>query len=84
MERAACSKKIGDNHGEIGCRIIKTAHRMRIACVATDSEADRNALFVVMADASVLIGRAPAAQSYLAVDYPVMFKASAGGGTSAA
>ncbi len=56
------------NRGEIACRVIKTAHRMGIACVAIYSEADRKAPFVAMADESICIGPAAAAQSYLAVD----------------
>jgi propionyl-CoA carboxylase alpha subunit len=56
------------NRGEIACRIIKTARRMGIATVAVYSEADRNALHVEMADAAVLIGPPPAAQSYLVID----------------
>jgi propionyl-CoA carboxylase alpha chain len=55
------------NRGEIACRIIKTAHRMGIACVAAYSEADEDALFVHMADEAICIGPAPAAQSYLSV-----------------
>ncbi len=53
------------NRGEIACRIIKTARRMGIATVAVYSEADRDALHVEMADEAVLIGPAPASQSYL-------------------
>ena len=30
------------NRGEIACRIIQTAHRMGIRCVAVYSEADAN------------------------------------------
>ncbi|HEY5226409.1 MAG TPA: biotin carboxylase N-terminal domain-containing protein, partial [Methylovirgula sp.] len=56
------------NRGEIACRIIKTAHRMGIACVAVYSQADRRAPYVAMADAAVCIGPAQAAQSYLAID----------------
>ncbi len=53
------------NRGEIACRVIKSAQRMGIATVAVYSEADRGALHVKMADEAVLIGAAPASQSYL-------------------
>jgi propionyl-CoA carboxylase alpha chain len=56
------------NRGEIACRIIKTAQRMGIACVAVYSEADRRAPYVGMAEEAIGIGPAPAAQSYLAID----------------
>ncbi len=56
------------NRGEIACRIIKTARRMGIATVAVYSEADARALHVEMADEKVLIGPAPAAQSYLVIE----------------
>jgi propionyl-CoA carboxylase alpha chain len=56
------------NRGEIACRVFKTAKRMGIATVAVYSEADRNALHVEMADEAVLIGAAPASESYLVMD----------------
>ncbi|MCD1264729.1 acetyl/propionyl-CoA carboxylase subunit alpha [Shinella sumterensis] len=56
------------NRGEIACRVIKTARRMGIATVAVYSDADRDALHVEMADEAVLIGPAPAAESYLVAD----------------
>ena len=56
------------NRGEIACRIIKTARRMGIECVAVYSDADRDALHVEMADEAVHIGPPPAAQSYLLID----------------
>ncbi|MGV1794992.1 acetyl-CoA carboxylase biotin carboxylase subunit [Rhizobium sp. A37_96] len=56
------------NRGEIACRVIKTARRMGILTVAVYSDADRDALHVEMADESVHIGAAPAAESYLVAD----------------
>src|SRR3984893_15039525 len=56
------------NRGEIACRVIKTARRMGIKTVAVYSEADRDAVHVDIADEAVLIGPAPAAQSYLVIE----------------
>jgi propionyl-CoA carboxylase alpha chain len=56
------------NRGEIACRIIKTARRMRIKTVAVYSEADKGALHVEMADQAVAIGPPSASQSYLVID----------------
>ena len=56
------------NRGEIACRIIKTARRMGIETVAVYSDADRDALYVEMADEAVRIGPPPAAESYLLID----------------
>src|SRR5688500_1191190 len=56
------------NRGEIARRIIRTAHRMGLETVAVYSEADANAPHVREATQAVLIGPAPAAESYLRVD----------------
>jgi len=56
------------NRGEVAVRIIRTARRMGIKTVVVYSEADRDSLAVEMADESVFIGPAPAAQSYLVID----------------
>ena len=56
------------NRGEIACRVIHTARRLGIATVAVYSDADRDALHTVSADEAVLIGPAPAAESYLVIE----------------
>ncbi|WDF74601.1 acetyl/propionyl/methylcrotonyl-CoA carboxylase subunit alpha [Novosphingobium sp. KACC 22771] len=56
------------NRGEIACRIIRTARRMGIRTIAVYSEADAGALHVRSADAAVMIGPAPARDSYLRGD----------------
>ena len=53
------------NRGEIAIRIIRACKEMGVSTVSVFSEADRGALHVSLADESVCIGPAPAAQSYL-------------------
>ena len=53
------------NRGEIAVRIIGAARRMGLRTIAVYSDADRDALHVRMADEAVLIGPAPARDSYL-------------------
>ena len=62
------SKILIANRGEIACRVIKTARKMGIRCVAVYSEADRDALHVLQADEAVCIGPPPSTESYLNVD----------------
>lgn len=56
------------NRGEIACRVIQTAHRLGIKCVAVYSEADANSRHVAMADEAFLLGPAPSTESYLRAD----------------
>ncbi|TFW11609.1 acetyl/propionyl/methylcrotonyl-CoA carboxylase subunit alpha [Massilia arenosa] len=56
------------NRGEIACRVAATARRMGIRTVAVYSEADANAKHVAVCDEAVLLGPAPAKESYLCGD----------------
>ena len=56
------------NRGEIACRVFRTAKRMGIRTIAVYSEADAEALHVREADEAVLIGPAPARESYLVAE----------------
>ena len=56
------------NRGEIARRIIRTARRLGVRTIAVYSEADAGAPHVAEADEAVLIGPAPARESYLVAD----------------
>jgi len=51
------------NRGEIALRVMRTARRMGIECVAVYSEADKNAQHVKYADYAFEIGEASALKS---------------------
>ena len=56
------------NRGEIACRVAATARRLGIRTVAVYSQADAQSQHVAMSDESVLIGPAPAKESYLQIE----------------
>ena len=56
------------NRGEIACRIMRTARRLGIRCVAVYSDADARAQHVALADEAFRIGPAPASESYLRIE----------------
>ena len=56
------------NRGEIACRVMQTAQRMGVACVAVYSDADAGAKHVALADKAVHIGGPAPADSYLRGD----------------
>jgi acetyl-CoA carboxylase biotin carboxylase subunit/3-methylcrotonyl-CoA carboxylase alpha subunit len=56
------------NRGEIARRVIRTCKRLGIKTVAIHSEADADAPHVTDADEAVLVGPAPAKDSYLNVE----------------
>ncbi|MCW8997807.1 MAG: acetyl-CoA carboxylase biotin carboxylase subunit, partial [Kangiellaceae bacterium] len=68
MTQTSIHKLLIANRGEIACRIIRTAQRMGIECVAVYSDADKNAQHVKLADEAWYIGESPAKDSYLKAD----------------
>ncbi|HHG4388135.1 TPA: acetyl-CoA carboxylase biotin carboxylase subunit [Pseudomonas aeruginosa] len=55
------------NRGEIALRILRACKELGIKTVAVHSTADRELMHLSLADESVCIGPAPAAQSYLQI-----------------
>jgi acetyl-CoA carboxylase, biotin carboxylase subunit len=57
------------NRGEIARRIIRTCRRLGVRTVAAHSEGDRDWPFVAEADQAIVLGPAPARESYLNIDH---------------
>ena len=65
LERSLFHKILIANRGEIAVRIIRACREMGIATVAVYSEADQDAMHVMLADEAVCIGPAKSSESYL-------------------
>ena len=68
------------NRGEIACRIGRSARALGLRTVAVFSEADRGSRHVREADTAVLIGPAPARESYLRGERILAAAAATGAG----
>jgi acetyl/propionyl-CoA carboxylase alpha subunit len=66
------------NRGEIAVRVIRACRERGLATVAVYSEADREALHVLMADEAYEIGPPPAGDSYLRIERLVEVARGAG------
>jgi len=56
------------NRGEIALRIIRTCKRLGIETAVVYSQADKDAVYLKLADRAICIGPPPAKQSYLAMN----------------
>jgi acetyl-CoA carboxylase, biotin carboxylase subunit len=72
------AKVLVANRGEIAVRVIRACREQSIASVAVFSEADREALHVLMADEAYPIGPPAPNESYLAIDKLVRVAKAAG------
>ncbi|HWU85230.1 MAG TPA: biotin carboxylase N-terminal domain-containing protein, partial [Rhodocyclaceae bacterium] len=68
QEKNMFKKVLIANRGAIACRIQRTLKKLGVASVAVYSEADAHARHVLEADEAILLGPAPAAESYLRAD----------------
>ncbi len=56
------------NRGEIALRIIRTCKRLNIETVVVYSQADKDAVYLRLADKAICIGPPPAKESYLKIN----------------
>ena len=56
------------NRGEIALRVMRTARRMGLQCVAVYTDADAGSPHAAFADRALRIGEGPAAESYLSIE----------------
>lgn len=56
------------NRGEIALRIIRTCKRLNIETVVVYSQADKEAVYLKLADRAICIGPPPARESYLKIN----------------
>ncbi len=78
MSDALFGKILIANRGEIARRVIRTCRKLGVRTVAIYSDADKHAAFVREADEAVLIGPAPASDSYLRGDRIIAAAVNAG------
>jgi len=65
MNNIKINKILIANRGEIACRIIRTAKKMGIECIAIYSDVDKYSQHVQLADEAWYVGLSPAKESYL-------------------
>ncbi|MGY1803407.1 biotin carboxylase N-terminal domain-containing protein [Blastococcus sp. SYSU D00922] len=68
MAQLAIESVLVAGRGPAACAVISACTRLGVKAVAVHSEAERSARHVRLADDAVLLGPAPASESYLAVD----------------
>src|SRR5258708_35719755 len=56
------------NRGEIALRVIRTCKRLDIETVVVYSKADKDAVYLKLADRAICIGPPPAKESYLKIN----------------